>query len=129
MNEEQEKLLKNAQYRKSLGIAYFNSTNSAIELAKLFFQMTGQKVSAEEIMKTVASFRDEFLEQHKDYYAKNIAIIGINYNPQDAIERLKSAKNIQELGIAWRSLSADERANVDIFNVAQELKKYYEETQ
>ena len=32
---EQDKLIKDAQYRKGLSIAFFNATNNATEIAKL----------------------------------------------------------------------------------------------
>lgn len=35
MANEQEKLIKDAQYRKGLSIAFFNATNAAIEMVKM----------------------------------------------------------------------------------------------
>ena len=32
---EQEKIMKDAQYRKGLSIAFFNATNAAVEMVKL----------------------------------------------------------------------------------------------
>lgn len=123
-----EKVLKNAQYRKGLSIAFFNSINSAIslvaqELAK------GKEFSDEAILTRVNFYRDYFLEQHKEYYASVIANVGIkNYKAEDAIKRLQDTKSLEELKSVYLSLSADERRDEGILKVTNDLKKSYATT-
>lgn len=121
-----EKVIKDAQYRKGLSIAFFNATNSAISLVAV--ELTKWKVgevSDEYILTRVNYYRDYFLEQHKDYYASVIANVGQNYKAEDSIAKLKATKTLEELQIAWRLLSADERKDVEIKKVAQDLQKTY----
>lgn len=122
---EQEKILKDAQYRKGLSIAFFNATNSAISLVSQELAKQGSVVSDEWILTRVNFYRDYFLEQHKNYYASVIAQVGINYKPEDSIAKLQRATNKEELNTEWRLLSADERKNPEIIKVAQELNKQY----
>ena len=70
--------------------------------------------------------RDFFLAEHKNYYATVIANIGQNYKTEDSIEKLKSAKTLEDLQNVWRSFSADERKDQEIIKQAQSLKKQYE---
>ena len=115
-----EKLIKDAQYRKGLSIAFFNATNSAIALC------TGMNVHEKATIEKVVELRDFFLEQHKNYYATVIANVGVNYKAEDSIAKLKVTKTLEELNNAWRALSADERRDGEIIKVAQTLKKTYE---
>ena len=117
----EEKIIKDAQYRKGLSIAFFNATNAAVEFAKI-----NGLVGIADPKKFIAEWRDWFLEEHKKYYAEVIAAVGVNYKPEDSIAALKAAKNLEELNTAWRCLSADERKDPAIVKVAQELKKKYE---
>jgi hypothetical protein len=114
---EDETILKNAQYRKSLAIAYFNATNAAIELCK------GLNIHEKETKIKIIEYRNWFLEEHKKYYAENIANVGKPYDSKETIEKLKIGKTLEEVKQIWLSLSADERADGDIIKVAQELKK------
>lgn len=117
MNQEkQDKVIKDAQYRKGLSIAFFNATNSAIELMKA----TGS-VSKEKFLQ----WRDWLLEEHADYYAKTISRIGL-YNVKESLEKLKTVKNLEELKLAWLSFSQDERQDEQIVKVKNELKQKYE---
>jgi hypothetical protein len=117
-----EKLIKDAQYRKGLSIAYFNSLNASIELAKVMWpDMPG--VDAK---KFIAEWRDWFLEEHKTYYATVIANVGANYKAKDSIAKLKATKSLEDLQAAWRALSADERHDGEIIKVAKDLRKSYE---
>jgi len=115
-----DQILKNAQYRKGLSIAFFNATNSAISLCQ------GMNVHEPETLKKVIELRDFFLEEHKSYYAEVIASIGVNYNSKETIEKLKTAKNIDELKNLWIGLSEDERRDGDIIQEVNNLKKIYE---
>jgi len=121
-----EKVIKDAQYRKGLSIAFFNATNSAITLVAQELANRGDpSVSEEHILTRVNFYRDYFLEQHKNYYASVIANVGQNYKAEDSIAKLKATKTLEELQIAWRLLSADERKDVEIKKVAQDLQKKY----
>ena len=117
-----EKLIKDAQFRKGLSIAYFNSLNASIELAKVMFpDMVGVDAKA-----FIAEWRDWFLSEHAKYYSEVISKVGVNYNPKTTIEKLNATKNKVELNDVWISLSADERKDDEIRKVAIDLKKKYE---
>lgn len=125
MNDE--KIIKDAQYRKGLSIAFFNATNNATEIVKMIYQEHPQSAN-EQIIKDISFWRDWLLEEHKTYYATVIANIGANYKAEDSIAKLKKTKTLEELRTAWLQLSEDERRDGDIKKVANELKKKYEET-
>lgn len=121
MTNENDKLMKDAQFRKSLSIAFFNATNASIELVKNI------SLSEKETQEKISFWRNWFLEEHKNYYATVIANVGVNYKVEDSIAKLKEAKTIEDLNTAWRLLSADERRDGEIIKVAQQLKKKYNE--
>lgn len=113
-----EKLLKDAQYRKGLSIGFFNATNSAIEMVKAEGEITKDNFIA---------WRDWFLTEHAKYYAETIAKIGLAYDPQEAIKKLRAVSDLDELSGVWIGLSEDERRNEEIIKVVKELKdKFYE---
>lgn len=122
MINENDKIMKDAQFRKSLSISFFNATNSAIAM------LTADKINmtSEEMEAYITKWRNWFLDTHKEYYATVIANVGINYKAEDSIKKLQDAKNVEDLNIAWRMLSADERRDGEIIKVAQQLKKKYE---
>lgn len=111
-----ENVIKNAQYRKNLSIAFFNATNSAIELVKTDY------IKDTDLKKFIVDWRDWFLEEHKKYYAETIANIGGNYNTTNTIAKLGTAKNVEELKTIWLNLSEDERRDPEIFKATQDLK-------
>ena len=116
-----EEILKNAQYRKGLSIAFFNATNAAISL------VAGRQIAdREEALREIVRLRDFFLEEHKNYYAQVIAKVGVNYDAKQTIEKLKETKSIEELNSAWLSLSEDERRDGEIRKFAQSMKKSHE---
>jgi len=118
-----EKILKDAQFRKGLSIAFFNSTNSAISLVSNW-----KYRSKKDAIKEVVKLREFFLKEHAKYYANTIAMVGLTYNPKEVIKRMKMAKTLEELGSLWITLSEDERRDETIVKVKNELKKKYEET-
>ena len=120
MNKNQpqdDKIIQNAQYRKSLSIAFFNATNAAIEMCK------GLNISEEKTKEKIIEVRNWLLEEHKNYYASVIANAGQNYKVEESIAKLKTAKTLEDLQMVWRLLSEDERRDGEIQKVAQELKK------
>lgn len=131
-----EKIMKNAQYRKGLGIAWFNATNSAIEMVKLEGLKTNifktdkkgkkkvEKIKPMEVR--IALWRNLFLEEHKDYYAKVIANVGQMYDSSKAIEVLKKATDLASLKLIWMTLSEDERHDGEIRKVVKEIKSKFE---
>lgn len=121
MNKENDKIIKDAQYRKGLSIAFFNATNSAISM------LTADKINmtSEQMEEYITKWRNWFLDTHKEYYATVIANIGVNYRAEDSIAKLKEAKTLEDLNTTWRLLSADERRDGEIIKVAQTLKKQY----
>ena len=118
-----EKILKDAQFRKGLSIAFFNSTNSAISLVSNW-----KYRSKKDAIKEVVKLREFFLKEHAKYYANTIAMVGLTYNPKEVIKRMKMTKTLEELGSLWITLSEDERRDETIVKVKNELKKKYEET-
>ncbi len=116
-----DKVIRDAQYRKGLSIAFFNATNSAVSLVAQF-----KLPNVEETLKSVVEIRDFFLEEHKNYYATVIQNVGANYIANDTIIKLQATKNIDELKSLWLSLSEDERRDGDILRVKAELKEKYE---
>jgi hypothetical protein len=121
-----DKILKDAQYRKGLSIAYFNSLNAAIEMIKTVHSSHLNGIGYDLIKKEVAEWRDFFLDEHKEYYARVIAKVGTNYNAEEAIKRLKSTKTLEDLRNVWQSLSEDERQDKEIVAVKDALKKKHE---
>jgi len=114
-----EKIIKDAQYRKGLSIAFFNATNSAISLC------AGMNVYEGDTLKKVFQIRDIMLEEHKNYYATVIANVGVNYKAEDSIAKLKATKSLEDLQTAWRLLSEDERRDGEIIKVAQVMRVKY----
>ena len=124
MAEEQKKyddVMREAQYRKSRGIAWFNANNSAIEMIK-YLSVTDK----ERIKELIVFWRNWFLAEYTNDYMENIANIGLTYNPASTILKLQATTSLAELMKAWLEMSEDERQNVDIVKVKNELKKKYE---
>jgi hypothetical protein len=120
MSSENDKLMRDAQFRKGLSIAFFNATNAAIEFAKI-----NGMAGVIDPKKFITEWRDFFIEEHKNYYALNIANIGVTYKAEDSIAKLNATKTLDELQFTWRNLSADERKDEEIIKVAQQLRKKY----
>ena len=113
-----DKIIKNAQYRKGLSIAFFNATNSAIALVVA----RSKEVSLKTLVKDTIEIRDIFLEEHKQYYINVIAHVGGNYDTGKTIKKLETASTGEELRDIWKSLSEDERHDSNIIKVVKELK-------
>lgn len=120
-----EKILKDAQYRKGLSIAFFNATNAAIDLVTKLPNLDALK-NEECLRELVIRYRNWFLEEHKNYYATVIANVGVNYRSAETIENLKATKNLDQLKTVWLGLSEDERRDGDIIKAVKELKAAYE---
>lgn len=130
MANSDERVIKNAQYRKGLSIAFFNATNNAIEMMRLHVANLNVKPTPEEIVAHVKSFRDALLEEHKNYYATVIEKISGNYKAAETIERLKKkSTDVDSLRLEWVLLSEDERRDKDIIKAVQKLKAKYETIQ
>ena len=121
---QDEKVIKDAQYRKGLSIGYFNALNSAIALVASDDRYRAD--TPEKTIETVGMIRDTFIEQHKEYYANVIANIG-NYDPEATLKKIKATKSLPELKIVWLSLSQDERNDEKIIKAKNDQKKKYEE--
>ena len=123
----EEKIIRDAQFRKGASIAFFNSTNSAIAIVAAELANNPQpKPGDEYILTRINFYRDRFLEQHKSYYSSVISSIGGNYKASDTIEKLKGTKNMGELYKLWLTLSEDERRDGEILKVKDALKEEYE---
>ena len=120
--DSHDQIIKDAQYRKGLSIAFFNATNATIELAKVMFpDMKGVDVKA-----FIQEWRGWFLEEHKKYYAEVISGVGLNFQIKDSIKKLEKSVSLETLLDIWLSLSQDERSNEEIIKRKDELKKQYE---
>ncbi len=136
MANENEKIIKDAQYRKGLSIAFFNATNAAVEIIKLeglktdMFKKPKKGKGKTKAKKTIINplevrlqlWRNWLLKEHQEYYMNVIAQVGVNYSTEDAIAKLKATKTMDELKSTWIALSADERKDTEIKKVALELK-------
>ena len=118
-----DKILKDAQYRKGLSIAYFNALNNAIAFV-VANKQPGE--TSDQLLQMVENVRDTFLDQHKEYYARVIAKVGTNYNVAESIKKLEGTKNTTELKTAWLLLSEDERQDEEIRKVVSALKAKHE---
>ena len=114
---EKDKIIKDAQYRKGLSIAFFNATNAAVEFAKI-----NGLAGIIDPKKFIAEWRDWFLEEHKTYYANVIANVGGNYDPKVALDKLSASKTLDELRNVWRYLSEDERRDPRILETKDKMK-------
>lgn len=138
-SKKNDKVIRDAQYRKGLSIAFFNASNSAIEMVK----MEGPKFIAKKVKKTgagikftqvevplrqrIKEWREVLLEDHKEYYATVIANVGVNYRSEDSIKKLKTVKSMSELKALWLGFSEDERRDGEIKEVAKALKEKFKE--
>ncbi len=118
-NDNRDLLMKDAQYRKGLSIAFFNATNAAIEMMKATSNVTKENF---------LHWRDFLLDEHNDYYARVISQVGTHYDVKATIKRLKLTKNKPELTAVWMSLSQDEREHQEIKKIAYELRAEYLKT-
>lgn len=116
-----EKLVKDAQYRKGLSIAFFNATNAAIEMVKSELE-NDPTTPPQKVQERMVFWRDWLLEEHKSYYSNVIAKIGGHFSVKDTVEKLKATTTLISLRAVWLGISADERAHPDIVKVAQEMK-------
>jgi len=114
-----DKIIKDAQYRKGLSIAFFNATNAAIQL---YTTIHSSGATQEETRQFIKETRQWFLDEHNEYYANVIAQVGLNYNAKSVIEKLQACKTLDELTTYWVSITADERKDGEIRKVAGEMK-------
>lgn len=113
-----EDVIKNAQYRKGLSIAYFNAINSAIELTKGIEDADTRK-------KAIVDCRDWLLDEYATYYTNVLENASVNFKPEETIKRLEKATSLVELQNIWVCLSQDERHHEDIIKKKDELKAQY----
>jgi hypothetical protein len=119
-NQKQDLVIKDAQYRKGLSIAFFNATNAAIAMTA-----TMKFNSSKESLEKIIEIRDFFLSEHADYYGRVIAKVGNHFDPKTTLARLQDAKSKSELKIVWLSLSEDERQNEEIKKLAYSLREQF----
>jgi len=120
-DKKYDDVMREAQYRKSRGIAWFNANNSAIEMIK-YLSVTDK----ERIKELIVFWRNWFLSEYTTDYMENIANIGLAYNPASSITKLQATNSLEELRKVWLEMSEDERQNVDIVKVKNELRTKYE---
>ena len=113
----EEKLLRDAQYRKGASIAYFNSLNSAITLVTATAPKT---LSMEKKLAMIEEIKLAFLDKYKDYYATTVAQIGAPYSATDTIIKVRATRTQEELRKLYREMSEDERKDGDIRKVVDE---------
>lgn len=118
-----EQVLKDAQYRKGLSIAFFNATNAAIELCKASY--VGLKEN--ELQEKIQFWRSWMIEEHKTYYATVIANVGTNYVASETIKKINEVSCMDDLKNLWLSLSEDERRDGEIIKAKDIMKLKYED--
>lgn len=114
--ETKDTLIRDAQYRKGLSIAYFNAVNAAIEMCKATSNVT---------IENFYKWRDLLIEEHNDYYGKVIAQVGSPIDAKATIARLQKTTDKPTLTAVWMSLSEDERQHPEIKTVAYGLREKY----
>lgn len=117
-----DKILRNAQYRKGLSIAFFNSTNAAMNILGQF----KEDDNVEDWKESIQYWRNWFLEEHKEYYVNVIANVGKAYDAPETIKKIKKTKTLEDLHLLWIALSEDERRDGEIIKVKDEMKQKYE---
>jgi hypothetical protein len=120
-----DKVIKDAQYRKGLSIAFFNATNAAINLLSAP-RVLFESITPEQTKMKIVEIRDWLLDEHKKYYAEVIAQVGVSYKAADAIKRLEAVTSMVELKTVWVQLSEDERRDGEIIKACQSMKSKYE---
>ena len=118
----QQKLIQDAQWRKGMSIAYFNSLNASISLVTAQGTRFG---SEDEMLESINKYKNHFIEQHNMYYTKNIAPIGVQVNIKGAIAKAQEAKTLEELKAVWLKFSELERQNPEIKSAVNILKETY----
>lgn len=133
MTDSKDQLIRDAQYRKGMSIAFFNSTNTAIEATKLMVGTLSPEalkaLNRDRVQETVVSFRNFFIAEHDKYYAEVIANIGVNYSVVEAIKKIEATKSNEELYQVWLSFSEDERRDITILTAKNEIKAKWETAQ
>jgi hypothetical protein len=124
MNKEiNEKIIKDAQFRKGLSIAFFNATNNAADLISTFYSRSSlEKQSLDSKKAMIVLWRDWMLDEHLKYYGEVINKIGVNYQPKLTIDKLNLCSSYDDLSLMWRQLSEDERRDKEIIEVVKKLK-------
>jgi hypothetical protein len=123
VRDAQDRNIRDAQYRKGLSIAFFNATNAAVEATK---QSGKTFPTLEDYLAEIVKIRNFFIEEHKNYYSAVVAQAGTNYSVEEAVKKLRACKNLEALHVVWLEFSEDERRDMEIARVAQEVKKKYE---
>lgn len=95
MDKNFENVMRDAQFRKGLSIAYFNSLNSAITLVTAP-RVNNTTETAEETKKLLAYWRDYFLDEYAKFHSEKISNIGIEKIAPSVVEGLDKAKKTYE---------------------------------
>jgi len=95
MDNNFDKAMRDAQFRKGISIAYFNAINSAISLITAPSAITGTKTN-EETQYLIEKWRDYFLDEYAKFHAENIATIGVDKISPTVVEGLDKAKKLYE---------------------------------
>lgn len=119
-DEEIRKSIKTFQDRKDHSIAFYNSTNNAIELVKKLDVKENDAIKAE-----ITYWRDWFLLEHLQYRKQVTDEIGVIYTQKNAIDLLNKAKDKESLENIWISLSADERSDTIVKELFDSLAEKF----
>lgn len=115
------KSIREAQDVKDLKIAFFNSTNSAIEMLKVsdLVQTDDQK------KETIVMWREWFLEEHRQHNARMREQTGATVQVGDALTKLKTVNNIVDLRAMWATFTQDERNVQAVKDEANRLRELF----
>jgi hypothetical protein len=132
---EENKTLRDAQFRKGVSISFFNASNTAIEAVKLTSGKTikpkGKKASKSDprvkVLDDIRFYRDGLLKDYIKYYTDVISSVGENFNPADSVKKLEKCQTKADLKTVWLSFSAEERKHPDVKKVAKMLQTKFNE--
>lgn len=115
------KSIREAQDNKDLKIAFFNSTNNAIEMVKINENIKSEAQQKESIV----MWREWFLNEHTEHHKRMVNQTSATVPVGEAVTRLRATINLVDLKAVWASLTQDERNQADILAEAQAQRKKY----
>lgn len=121
---DENKILKDAQYRKNFSIAFFNAANVSVEMIKLEGKVYKGKGKSKKLVAHEDRFvyyQDLMLKRYRKYYAEVISATGANYKVDKTIEKILQADTREKLNSVWLGLSQEERQDPAIKKVVKEL--------
>lgn len=105
LQDIKQKNIKDAQYRKEISIAFFNSTNSAIALLSQAGPIKDRRAF-------ITEWRDWFIQEHKVHRLKELGVISAESIEGAQIgteQKLTNCKTKDDLARIWSTLTPSEK--------------------